>query len=155
MAWAQGTVRASLVVDLGDTVACDRAVQLHDCAWLKLLMFLICALDPSRLPIAALQDFMLPALLYLTVRNPPWYVWVLNISIAVIYFAVAVLGSVGAVRFIVIVRPYAWSQDLDLEPQSRRIHLTWSLQALEPVMHSCTSLTASLCARDWLPRPSS
>ena len=53
----------------------------------------------------ALQDFMLPALLYLTVRNPPWYVWVLNISIAVVYFAVAVLGSVGAVRFIVLVRP--------------------------------------------------
>ena len=47
---------------------------------------------------------MLPALLYLTVRNPPWYVWVLNISIAVVYFAVAVLGSVGAVRFIVLVR---------------------------------------------------
>ena len=47
---------------------------------------------------------MLPALLYLTVRNPPWYVWVLNISIAVVYFAVAVLGSIGAVRFIVLVR---------------------------------------------------
>ena len=52
----------------------------------------------------ALQDFMLPALLYLTVRNPPWYVWVLNISIAVVYFAVAVLGSIGAVRFIVLAR---------------------------------------------------
>jgi len=51
-----------------------------------------------------LQDFMLPALLYLTVRNPPWYVWVLNITIAVVYFAVAVLGSIGAVRFIVLVR---------------------------------------------------
>ena len=48
---------------------------------------------------------MLPALLYLTVRNPPWYVWVLNLTIAVVYFAVAVLGSVGAVRFIVLVRP--------------------------------------------------
>lgn len=56
------------------------------------------------------QDFILPALLYLTVRNPPWYVWVLNISITVIYFTVAVLGSVGAVRFIVLVRSQSRSQ---------------------------------------------
>jgi hypothetical protein len=47
---------------------------------------------------------MLPALLYLTVRNPPWYVWVLNLTIAIVYFAVAILGSIGAVRFIVLVR---------------------------------------------------
>ncbi|KAJ7539878.1 hypothetical protein O6H91_11G113100 [Diphasiastrum complanatum] len=47
-------------------------------------------------------DFILPALAYLKVRKPKnSFVWVVNISIMSIYLVVAVLGSIGAIRFII------------------------------------------------------
>lgn len=46
-------------------------------------------------------DFIMPACLYLTARRPKWYVYVLNITISVVYSAVAILGSIGAIHFII------------------------------------------------------
>ena len=47
------------------------------------------------------QDFILPALLYLTAVRPRRWVWVLNISIAILYACVAVVGAVGAFKLII------------------------------------------------------
>jgi amino acid permease len=48
-------------------------------------------------------DFILPSLAYLVARRPKWvFTWVLNISIIFIYSCVAIMGSIGAVRFISI-----------------------------------------------------
>lgn len=46
-------------------------------------------------------DFILPALLYLTAKRPRAWVWVLNITITVVYTCVAVVGAVGAFKLII------------------------------------------------------
>ncbi len=52
-------------------------------------------------PPYSLQDFILPALLYLTAKRPRAWVWVLNISITVIYTLVGVVGAVGSFKLII------------------------------------------------------
>lgn len=65
---------------------------------------LTCAL-PTGLSLShtasKLQDFILPALLYLTAKRPRAWVWVLNITITVVYTCVAVVGAVGAFKLII------------------------------------------------------
>ena len=47
------------------------------------------------------QDFILPALLYLTAKRPRAWVWVLNITITVVYTLVGVVGAVGSFKLII------------------------------------------------------
>ena len=47
------------------------------------------------------QDFILPALLYLTAKRPRPWVWVLNITITVVYTLVGVVGAVGSFKLII------------------------------------------------------
>lgn len=47
------------------------------------------------------QDFILPALLYLTAKRPRAWVWVLNITITIVYTLVGVVGAVGSFKLII------------------------------------------------------
>ncbi len=71
------------------------AVQAQcDCLVLEASIVISLDVPPS-------QDFILPSLLYLTAVRPRKWVWVLNITIAILYAGVAVVGAVGAFKLII------------------------------------------------------
>ena len=51
--------------------------------------------------ILSAQDFVLPACLYLTAKRPRPWVWILNITITIVYTLVATVGAVGAFKNII------------------------------------------------------
>lgn len=70
---------------------------------------LICAAFPYFGDFAALVgaigftplDFVLPACLYLKAKRPRWWVYILNITITVVYTLVGIVGAVGAFKGII------------------------------------------------------
>lgn len=79
-----------------------QSTNLHTQNFVHLLLR-VSGLLRTRSP-AGKQDFILPALLYLTAKRPRPWVWALNITITVIYTCVATVGAVGAFKLIIEVR---------------------------------------------------
>jgi hypothetical protein len=48
------------------------------------------------------MDFIVPVLLYLAVRRPARWVVALNMVVVLIYSVIALLGGIGAIRYIVL-----------------------------------------------------